>query len=447
MESAGKIFISQSLASKLDLPLKRFIKVRVGQIIVNAELVISPANNCTWLLSPGLAQALYIRNRKQMKIRYDKAAGHIHLGPTIGILSTFLPNREEFNPTGVQADIIYLSNMGKLLPGQVFIFTPTSINWANNTTRGYVYRQLSADRGTWVSAIYPLPDVVYDRVSSRVSEGKDLIKSTKNRLNAKPYLKYFNPHFLNKWKVHQILVNNPRLHPYLPETRLLTAENLDEMIKKYSVLFVKPSNGSLGYGIMKLKRSEQGEIHYVINRGRGRLRTQAENAEAFMKKTKKIRKEKPYIVQEGLDLATYRGAPFDIRIIYQKDGKGEWQISKKFVRVAPIGSSISNLSSGGHPEPSKRVFNYLYNKKKDTIEEKNKEIKNLCHTVALTLEKSSNGTFGELGMDIGMTKKGSPCLIEVNSKPRKTTETEYSKGIIRNSFKRPLEYSVYLAGF
>ncbi|MGE5389827.1 MAG: YheC/YheD family protein [Deltaproteobacteria bacterium] len=381
-----------------------------------------------------------------MKIRYDSAYGHIHLGPTIGILSTFLPNKEEFDPTGVQADIIYLSNMGKMVPGQVFIFTPSSINWSNNTARGYVYKQISADRGVWISDIYPLPDVVYDRVSSRVSEGKDSIRSTKARLMNQPYLKYFNPHFLNKWKVHQMLINNPRLYPYLPETRLLNAENLQDMLKKYPVLFVKPGNGSLGYGIVKLKRNERGEINYVVNRGRGRLRTQAENADDFMKKTKKLRKDKQYIVQQGLDLATFRGSPFDIRIIYQKDGSGEWQISKKFVRVAAPGSSVSNLSSGGRAEPSKKVLKYLYSRK-ETIEEKNREIKGLCQTIALTLEKSTNGTFGELGLDIGIDKNGHPWLIEVNSKPRKTTETEYSRAIIRNSFKRPLEYSVYLAGF
>lgn len=446
MQSAGTITISHTLAQNLGIPIKPYIQIRTGQILVTAELALSSDSSKTYSLSPRLAQALYIKRQKQLKIRYDSAAGHIHLGPTIGVLSTFLPNKGEFDPTGVQADIIYLSNMGKIVPGQVFIFTPACINWSNNTTRGYVYRQISADHGVWASDIYPLPDVVYDRVSSRVSEGKDTIRSTKNRLMSQPYLRYFNPHFLNKWKVHQMLMNNPRLFQYIPETKLLNAENLQEMLRKYPVLFVKPGNGSLGYGIIKLKSNERGEISYVVNRGRGRLRAQAENAEDFMKKTKKMRRDKQYIVQRGIDLATFRGSPFDIRVIYQKDGQGEWQISKKFVRVAAPGSSVSNLSSGGRAETSKKVLKYLYSKK-ETIEEKNREIKGLCQIIALTIEKSTNGTFGELGLDIGIDKSGHPWLIEVNSKPRKTTETEYSKAVIRNSFKRPLEYSVYLAGF
>ncbi|WP_054695576.1 YheC/YheD family endospore coat-associated protein [Syntrophomonas palmitatica] len=445
METIGKISVSSALAQKLGLPYERYIHVRVGSVIVNTQLLIHDMEKSLYIVSPELAEALYIKKGKTLKIRYDHYHQHIHLGPTIGILSTFVPNREEFDPTSVQADIIFLSNTGKTMPGQVYIFTPDGINWSNLTTRGYVYKQTSPDRGVWVSAVYPLPDVVYDRVSTRVSEAKNRIKSTKQKLCALPHLKYFNPYFLNKWKVHQMLNSNIRLHDYLPETRELTTDNLDDMLHKYKSVFIKPSNGSLGLGIYKASLGENKSVHYVLHLKK-RFRSQADNAADFMKKTRKQRADKPYIVQQGLNLATYRGSPFDLRIIYQKDGKGEWQISKKFVRVAPVGSSISNLYSGGRAETSKRVFRYLY-QRKDIIEEKNHLIKNLCHMVATTLEKTSGSIFGELGLDIGIDKNGNPYLIEVNSKPRKTTETEFSRGVMRNTFKRPLEYGVFLAGF
>jgi hypothetical protein len=99
-------------------------------------------------------------------------------------------------------------------------------------------------------------------------------------------------------------------------------------------------------------------VHYVLHYKK-RFRSQADDAADFIKKTRKQRKDRPYIVQQGLNLATYRGCPFDLRIIYQKDGKGEWQISKKFVRVAPAGSSISNLYSGGRAETSKKYSLFI----------------------------------------------------------------------------------------
>ncbi|MEN6351521.1 MAG: YheC/YheD family protein [Syntrophomonas sp.] len=439
------IYISNNLINRLDIPVQEEILVRVGSRIIKSRLIVSSSRKYSYMLSPSLARALLFKKHKRLKIRYDKHANIIHLGPTIGILSSFLPNREEFDPKSVQAELIYLSNIGRKISGQVYIFTPSSINWANKTTRGYQYRQLSSERGIWVSSEYPLPDVVYDRIPSRTSEAKHTISETKWRLVKLPYLKYFNPSFLNKWKVHQLLITNPELHPYLPETKHLNLVNLETMLLKYNTLFLKPANGSLGKGIIKLVQDEKGTLHYTIYR-RGQTKSQAGNAAEFMKKTKVYRGERTYVVQQGIKLAKYMNSTFDIRIIFQKNNKGEWQVGKKFVRIAPRGSSISNLSSGGRAEKSKKVFRQLY-KSQQMIDEKNQLIKVLCKKVADTLEKTSKSTFGELGLDIGVDINGFPWLIEVNSKPRKTTESEYSQGIVRNSFKRPLEYGSYLAGF
>jgi len=241
-----------------------------------------------------------------------------------------------------------------------------------------------------------------------------------------------------------MLLNNPMLINYLPETQQLDNNSLEEMLKKYRVLYMKPSNGSLGKGIIKVA-ADKGYLKYVAYRGK-RIRSQASNPAELMRKTRKQRDERHYIVQQGLDLAKYKGSPFDLRIIYQKNGRGEWQISKKFCRIAPHGSSISNLSSGGSVAKSSKIMHHLF-KKEDLIKSKNEEIRLLCKMVASTLENVSNSTFGELGMDIGIDRKGHLFLIEVNSKPRKTTESIFSPAIVKSTFKRPLAYATYLAGF
>ena len=143
----------------------------------------------------------------------------------------------------------------------------------------------------------------------------------------------------------------------------------------------------------------------------------------------------------------YQNSNFDIRIIYQKDGQGQWTISKKFVRIAAPGSSISNLSRGGRIERSVVVLKQLFKFDQKLIEEKNLEMRKLCEMIAFTLESASESTFGELGLDIGIDKTGHLWLIEVNSKPRKTTQTKMSQKIVYNTFSRPLEYAAYLAGF
>ncbi len=445
VKTIGRIFISSTLLDKLGLPRHPLIRIRAGNIVVNTELRIRMEKRKSYMLSPSLKKALYVKKRKTLRLRYDEQEDMLHLGPTVGIFSTSLPNRAEFDPRSIQAELQYMSSIGKTLPGQFYIFLPGAINWANNTCRGYNYRQLSPQRGVWVSSVYPIPDVVYDRIPTRSSEARENIKKIKKKLMALPYLKYFNPSFLNKWKVHEILRTNSELEPYLPETRQFSNYNMSEMLQKYKVLFFKPSNGSLGHGIIKIRSDENGVLHYIVYKN-GRIRNRADNVEEFIKKTRVYHKNKPYIVQQGIKLQTYKGSSFDIRIIYQKNARGEWQIGKKFVRLAPKGSSISNISRGGRVERSKVVFRNLY-KKRSLIERKNEEIRKLCNSVATTLEKKQAGTYGELGLDIGMDIYGNPWLIEVNSKPRKTTETDFSMKIVRNSFKRPLQYSSYLAGF
>ncbi|HZK44232.1 MAG TPA: YheC/YheD family protein [Syntrophomonadaceae bacterium] len=441
MKTIGRISISNLMMDNLGIPKQQYIRVRAGNLIVMSELKVIDNNKVTYMLSPKLLNALYIK-RKSLRIRYDRFENMIHLGPTIGVLATSLPNRSDYDPISTQAELIYLNDMGKKIDGQVFFFTPNCVNWDKNTIRGYVYKH-NPGRGVWVPATFPLPDIVYDRISSRRSEKK--YNSVKKQLMQLPYLKLFNPSFLNKWNVHQILSQEPDLKNNLPETMIFTRENMHYMLNTYKVLFVKPSDGSLGHGIIRVRRNNKGSLNYTVYRKK-RLRRQADNIDEFVRATNKIRSDKPYIVQQGLDLATYRGSPFDFRIIYQKDSKGEWGITKKFVRVAAKGSNISNLSTGGRAETSKKILRYLF-KNANLIEEKNEEISNLCYKVATTLEKVSHQVYGELGLDIGIDKSGHPWLIEVNSKPRKTTETEFSKTIVRNTFIKPLEYAVYLAGF
>lgn len=445
MKITGRITIAESLAKELNIPLYKHIMVRSGSLKVYAELVVSNKVSGGYQLSSDLAQTLHLHSRKKLLIRYDHFLNMLHLGPTIGILTTSLRNESDYEPTSLQAELMFLSKIGNTLPGQIYIFTPSSVNWSNLTVRGYYYRQTTANSGIWLSAIFPLPDVVYDRVSTRTGELRTMIRNTKKQLMCMEDVKYFNPSFLNKWKVHQMMMTNSELHQYLPETMELNLNNLEFMLSKHNVLYLKPGNGSLGMGIIRVVRDSNGGLKYVVHR-RKRIRGQADSAKQLLSKTRVYRDVRPYIVQQGIALATFRGCPFDLRIIFQKNRHGKWQISKKFVRVAPPGSSVANLSSGGTAETSRKVMNVLF-KNKDIIEEKNLEIYNFSLTLAKTLELSSGQIFGELGLDIGIDKQGGLWLIEVNSKPRKTTETGFSKVIMKNTFMRPLEYSTYLAGF
>ena len=444
---AMQITISNRLLKNLQLEPQTSITIRAGMICVPSRLEVKRDFTRTFKLSPDLAQYLHVRAEHRTQIRYDKDANLLQIGPYIGILVNGLPNRSEYDPKSLQAELIYLSEIGAKMPAEIFIFTPSCIDWPSKTTRGYVYKRITEHSGIWTESRYPLPDVVYDRIPSRAIEARENIKSARRKLMSIEDLKYFNPSFLNKWRVYKLLSTNEDLSFYLPETKLLTPLNLSDMLNNHKVVFIKPSNGSQGKGIVKARKDrDTGLIHGLFGCQRIR-RITAANATEFLSRIAFITKNKAYIIQQGIDLIKYQNSPFDIRIIYQKNGQGAWAISKKFVRVAAPKSSITNLSSGGKTERSVVVLKQIFHNDKDLIAKKNKEMEKVCEMIANTLESNSESIFGELGLDIGIDKKGQPWLIEVNSKPRKTTQTEMSKIIVRNTFSRPLEYAVYLAGF
>ncbi|MDR1616678.1 MAG: YheC/YheD family protein [Syntrophomonadaceae bacterium] len=444
MCTIGEFLISAKYMESLGIPKLSGVNIRVGHKIVFTEFktVKNAAFKFKYLLSPSLSEALGLNKKRKMLMRYDKEANYIHLGPTIGIISTLLPFKEGEKPTSVNSELIYLGRLAAALPGQIYLFMPLDIDWEYEIVKGYTF---AGGSDKWAVSYYPLPDVIYDRITSRAAENRQNIKQIKERLYKLPYLKYFNPAFLDKWDVHQRLCRNGKILPYLPETLELNEYNLDYMLKKHQILYIKPNNGSQGRGIIRAKLEPEGAIKYSAGKSGG-INNRAGNAAEFMKKTEKQRASKGYIIQQGLNLLRYNKNFFDLRIIFQKNGRGIWQISKRFVRLAPKGSAITNLSNGGTVEISKKVLSkVLVNL--DSVENKNKQIDKLCLMVAETLEKNSNHVFGELGLDIGLDKNGWPWLIEVNSKPRKTTISDYSQAIMEKSFRRPLEYATFLAGF
>lgn len=443
MQRVGEIFISAEVMRDLGIPSVSTVSVRIGHRFATADLnILNYRAAAKYMLSPSLSAYLEIHKKKRLLIRYDRQAHQIHLGPTIGIFSKSLPVQAGETPTSIYSELIYLARLVSEMPGYIFIFTASTVNWDNQTVKGYTF---SGGKNRWSSDIYPLPDIVYDRITSRSSENQPLIQEAKAKLLQLPYLKYFNHSFLDKWSVHQMLLTNGDLHTFLPETLPLSFENMEYMLSKYQNLYVKPSNGSLGRGIIRVRQDNRELINYSI-KNRRNINTQVDNAERFLKKTQRYRGSNPYIIQQGLDLIKYQNASFDLRIIYQKNGQGQWQIGKRFVRIAPKGSTISNLSSGGRVELSRKVFKRIF-KDAEQIKEINRQIDQICFLAANTLEKENKSIFGELGLDIGISPNGHPWLIEINSKPRKTTESEYSQTIMKKTFKRPLEYATYLAGF
>lgn len=62
----------------------------------------------------------------------------------------------------------------------------------------------------------------------------------------------------SKWLKYKVLLSNPEIEPLLPDTEKYSSQALAEFLGKYPVLYLKPSIGGGGKGILKIEKLEDG---------------------------------------------------------------------------------------------------------------------------------------------------------------------------------------------
>ncbi|BCJ86929.1 hypothetical protein skT53_19140 [Effusibacillus dendaii] len=183
------------------------------------------------------------------------------------------------------------------------------------------------------------------------------------------------------------------------------------MMKRYPTLFIKPDKGSLGKGIVRLKRYKNRKIKISWD-----LRHRKVKKSSVWKELQKILKPKrTYLIQQGLKLAKYKNRPVDIRVYMQKP-KSKWHISGKVVRVAAAGKFVTNYSQGGRPKSLKTVLRSIYKNRPRKVKRTIRSIDKISTTAAKVLNRKFP-RIRQLGIDIAVDTEGRIWIIEANKNP------------------------------
>jgi glutathione synthase/RimK-type ligase-like ATP-grasp enzyme len=217
-----------------------------------------------------------------------------------------------------------------------------------------------------------------------------------------------------KWQKTKALLRSKDMKHYIPETKKLNSDNLKQMLEEYKMVYIKPNNGTGGFGVMRVavKKREGGKACYECRGGfrSKRFSTFGGLYRSLLKRAGK----RSFIVQKGVHLLKYHGRPFDIRIMVQQNKAGEWVPTGQVGRVAHPKKIVTNYHNGGRPLPLHRLLASCMGKKKTvaTIGELNE--------VSLKAAKSLQTRYKrikEVGVDIGLDSKLNPWIIEVNTRP------------------------------
>jgi glutathione synthase/RimK-type ligase-like ATP-grasp enzyme len=205
------------------------------------------------------------------------------------------------------------------------------------------------------------------------------------------------------------IMNDPIMKHYVPDTGWFESSSLNRMLKTYSRIYIKPDVGRKGNGIIRIKRLSAGEFEITYKQ----TTSLCSRDKVYSTIEEMLNPKKKYIIQQGIDLATYRHRPFDVRVVLQKP-RGKWRATLMCAKLAPRRSSVvTNVAKG-----AKDYNLYKLLKRTDQSLNRSETIRDLIDAsqqIAQIL--GSRFPLKILGLDMGIDKRGNIWFIEANTRP------------------------------
>lgn len=217
---------------------------------------------------------------------------------------------------------------------------------------------------------------------------------------------------LSKFKKTEAILRKERLVPFIPETRKLTESSLQAMLDKYGMVYVKPDKGTFGNGVVRIEKTKEGGIQYQAGMTVHRF---TNYSEMFRELKTAIRLEKrTYLVQRGIQLLTYKGRRFDIRVLVQKSPEGRWETTGLIGRAAHPRRIVTNYHKGGQLHDVGTLLRE--NMTEAEAARLNTRMSRLGTSVARQLDSVFPG-LKEIGLDVAIDPDRRPWILEVNTCP------------------------------
>jgi hypothetical protein len=431
-------YLSNELVKALRLTDAKTITLKIGnndmsvpirQIKKAGPHLYLPASLMRRLRIPRTGTCLAVSNNNK----------ELRLGPLIGVLTYY--NSNSSSPFGSKTSFMrQVMTTGSGRPFH-FAFSPHDVNWQQETVSGI----FPSTNGGWVRKTVPLPDVIYNRLSSRKAEKSIGMESFKERF-VRRGIPLFNWSFFDKWDVYTLLENDESFK-FVPESSINpSAEQIHVILDKHKFIYLKPTAGSLGIGIYR--------VTYNVNKGYfARYRKNGKNVlMRFSKFTNLMNmlgtgrgRLQNYVAQQGIRLIEIDNCPIDFRFHLTKNINNQWVVAAIGAKKAGKGSVTTHIRSGGQLMTPEQVLRQVYGSRADIVLQ---YAKDTAIKLAEGIEKNYNHLLGELGFDIGIDQSGRVWMFEANSKPGRSIFKHPSlKDQDKASLNHIYEHCLYLSRF
>ncbi|MDQ0062810.1 YheC/YheD family endospore coat-associated protein [Paenibacillus harenae] len=440
--SSPSLLLSEEHAKRWNIPYRTPLTLSFGS--ARQEITVEPSTEGSFLqIDAKLAAKWGAKHEQLLSFVYKNSTKTIQLGPLIGVIVSRVNRNSSEMPFGTNTSFCYeLSELCKSYGASIFFFTKEDVMSQSDSIKGWHYTD------SWVRGRFPVPHIIYNRITSRRKERlpgvQQFVRYAKKRHNAV----FFNEKYLNKTEVFEALKKEASLKPYLPESYPLRGSKmLKTMCSKYEVVFIKPINGSLGKGIVKVYRGggpEQGYTSHVNNVTGIRAQTFSTLDKLYGSIAAKLKRSQ-HQIQRGLKLLSVNGRPIDFRALVQRGETGQWTITSIVARIAENNQFVSNVARGGTISTVKAA---LARTGSSAAAGGLSKLRRVSLLIAKGIDSQIPGHFAELGIDLAIDTQGRVWLIEVNAKPSKEDSSPLDQsGKARPSVKKFVQYAYFASGF
>ena len=309
-------------------------------------------------------------------------------------------------------------SLSREYPVDLLFFDPGGIDWARERVGGLLLK-----RGRWQQGYFAFPKIIYNRC---FPEPQDLLLRLGQILGSE-HIFNDRTHF-DKWDVYQSL-EEQGLGEYLPRTYKYTDDDFGEILTRHPSLILKPRLSHGGAGVLKLTLLTPNVI--IIRSGVG-IPVPLIGADLFIPLLLATAPPETFIAQEYIESAVLGDDRFDVRILMQKNGGGNWEVGGELSRIGLASNLLTNhyhtIAAPADFVPSPLLA----------------RLRAISQAVAESLD-GSYAILGELGVDFLIDVEGNPWILEVNGKPDKSLFWGLAdKALLRRIYLNPLAYQGHL---
>lgn len=315
----------------------------------------------------------------------------------------------------------------------VYLFTRADVAANYKDVQGITYD------GQWVKRSCPPPDVVYNRLLSRQAERHTSVQNLFRVFKRLHNTRIFNSAYLDKHDVFAQITRIRAVRVHVPETvTVRSLAQIEAMCARHASVFVKPTRGSLGRGILRVTRLADGQYRLDRTaRGNQSLSQTYDSLSACMQAIRPLVARATYIAQRGIALLHDHGRPVDFRTLVYASGPGRsWQVTSAVARIGAADQFVSNAARGGKVVSASA---YLRRNHRYLPHGTYRRLHQVATRIAQATASAMPGIYIELGIDLAIDRSGKIWLLEVNAKPAKHHIVATAEARTRPSVRRLIQ--------